>query len=244
MKASISFFYLTLLMTPVQENLKIVQKKVRNAALRSGRTEESVCLIVVSKTWSAADVRPLMEAGQEDFGENRVQEALGKMEQLPDHLRWHLIGPLQSNKVRRILPHVSHIHSVDSLDLARRISRVSMELNLKPKLFLEINVAGETTKAGFSPEQLFDKIGALLEIPGLRIEGLMCIPPHAESAEAARPWFQKLRGLRDQLQEQFQNPLPGLSMGMSQDYEVAIEEGATHIRVGSAIFGFREPSDK
>lgn len=243
MKASISFLYLNLLMTPVQENLEIVQEKVRNAAERSGRPVDAVCLIVVSKTWTAEEVRPLAEAGHQDFGENRVQEALEKISVLPDSLRWHLIGPLQSNKVRKILPHVSHIHSVDSLELARRISRIATELSLKPRLFLEINLGGEAAKAGFAPERLAEEMPSLLELPALQIEGLMCIPPQAESAAAtARPWFQKLRQRRDQWQEEFHHPLPGLSMGMSQDYEVAIEEGATHVRVGSAIFGTRPPA--
>ena len=226
-------------MTPVQENFQKVQEKVRNAALRSGRAADAICLVVVSKTRTAAEIQPLADLGQRDFGENRVQEALGKISELPDDLHWHLIGPLQSNKVRKILPHVSHIHSLDSLDLARRISRIALELSLKPKLFLEVNVAEEATKAGFSTGQLRHDLPQLLQLPGLQIQGLMCIPPHSEAAEESRRHFQKLRALRDQLQDECGHPLPGLSMGMSQDYEVAIEEGATHVRVGSAIFGSR-----
>ena len=173
------------------------------------------------------------------FGENKVQELLAKQPLLTSKLRWHLIGHLQSNKVRKCLPVVDAIHSVDSIDLARDINRIASELGLYPKVYLEVNLAAESTKYGFKPEHLKQSLDELYSLDRLFIQGLMCIPPFDANAENTRRYFVVLRELRDELQIQGGAPLPKLSMGMSHDFEVAIEEGSTIVRVGSAIFGSR-----
>ncbi len=162
------------------------------------------------------------------------------MPALPSKLRWHLIGHLQSNKVRKVLPLVDAVHSVDSLDLARDIQRIGGELGLFPKVYLEVNLAAESTKHGFKPADLREgALDALYEMDRLHIQGLMCIPPFDPMPEKTRPYFATLRQLRDELEKRGRAPLPKLSMGMSHDFEVAIEEGATIVRVGSALFGER-----
>jgi hypothetical protein len=162
-----------------------------------------------------------------------------KVPQLPSSYRWHLIGHLQSNKVRKILPLVEAIHSIDSLAIARDIDRISGELGSRPRGYLQVNVARDEAKFGFSPEQVREVMEQLLELPRLEILGLMTIPYAVKTAEEARPHFAALRKLRDALEKEFSASLPGLSMGMSGDFHVAIEEGATIVRVGSRIFGKR-----
>ncbi|MCB1276384.1 MAG: YggS family pyridoxal phosphate-dependent enzyme [Prosthecobacter sp.] len=164
---------------------------------------------------------------------------IAKAPQLPGSLHWHLIGHLQSNKVRKVLPLVKCIHSVGSLDLARDIDRIAGELGLYPKVYLEVNLAAEISKHGFSAEQLRSTLEALYALKRLEIHGLMCIPPYDPDAAKSRPYFVKLRELREELETLGAAPLPLLSMGMSHDFEIAIEEGATIVRVGSAIFGER-----
>jgi len=226
-------------MSDVAENLQEIQNRIASALQRAGRKREDVELMVVSKTFPAEIVREAVDAGHRLFGENRVQELLAKQPELPDNLRWHLIGHLQSNKVRKILPVAEALHGVDKLDIARDIQRIASEHGLFPKVYLEINVGGESTKFGFTPEQIKAQLEDLLALDRLEIQGLMCIPPPAEDAEGSRPYFIMLRDLRDDLEKQAGIKLPGLSMGMSGDYEIAIEEGATMVRVGSAVFGKR-----
>ena len=194
---------------------------------------------MVSKTWPAETVSEVVAAGQICFGENKVQEAEGKIPALPTHLKWHLIGHLQRNKVRKALPLFGTLHGIDSLKLARYTSGIALELGLKPEVYLQVNLAGEGSKNGYVPEELRRDFDALLSLDGIEIIGLMCIPPAVSIPEEARPWFVKLRQLRDELTALSGHPLPGLSMGMSGDFDVAIEEGSTIVRVGSAIFGSR-----
>jgi pyridoxal phosphate enzyme (YggS family) len=226
-------------MSFIQENLESVREKISAAAARSGRNASEVELVAVSKTHAAEVIREAVEAGQELFGENRVQEALAKIPLLPGKLRWHLIGHLQSNKIRKALPHFELIHGVDSLDLARDIDRIAAEEGFFPRILLEVNVSGEGSKHGFEPVVLERNLDDLLALPRLQIEGFMTMAPLAPESEASRPHFRALRELRDGLARKVGIPFSTLSMGMSGDYEVGIEEGATLVRVGSAIFGNR-----
>ena len=228
-------------MEPIAENLERVQKQVAGAAQKSGRSPGDIELVTISKAHEAEKVRAAFEAGQQLFGESRVQEARAKIPLLPSAARWHFVGRLQKNKVRHALPLFELFHSVDSIELARDINRIADEEGLHPRVLLEVNVAGEGSKIGFAPEVLRTQIEALLALPRLTIEGLMTIPPFAPEAEASRQHFVALRELRDQFASQFQVSLPQLSMGMSGDFAVAIEEGATLVRVGTAIFGKRTP---
>lgn len=219
--------------------LELVRERIRAACAASGRETDAVELIAVSKTYPADAVREVFGAGQVVFGESRQQEAAPKIAALPGAIRWHFIGRVQRNKVRKLLPAFEMIHAVDSLRLAAWINEVAAELGLFPKIFLQVNVAGEASKAGFEPAALDRDMEALLALERLEIQGLMTIPPEGPDPESARPWFVRMRTLRDELGQKFEVPLPGLSMGMSADFEVAITEGATHVRVGSAIFGAR-----
>ena len=223
-------------MSDIGTNLEIVREQVAAAAVRSGR---SVDLLVVSKTWPAEVVREAVEAGQRLFGENRLQEGEEKIPALPDDLEWHFIGGLQRNKVRKVLPLFSVVHSLSSMKLVHHTDRIAGELGLKPKVYLEVNIGGEESKHGFTPPEIRESLEEILDLTNLSLQGLMCIPPRVESPEEARPWFAKVRKLQDELEARGGVNLPGLSMGMSGDFEVAIEEGSTIVRVGSAIFGPR-----
>jgi len=223
----------------IAANLAGIKQRVADAALRSGRSADAADLLVVSKTWPAENVAEVVAAGHLAFGENRVQEGEEKIPQLPDHLQWHLIGHLQRNKVRKALPLFQTIHSIDSLKLARYTSNIAGEMDKKPDVYLQVDLAGEESKNGYNPDKLRTELDDLLALENLSILGLMCIPPMASTPEDARPWFVKLRELRDELEQHAGRSLPGLSMGMSGDFEVAIEEGSTIVRVGSAIFGSR-----
>ena len=223
----------------IHDNIALVKSKIAEAAARSGRRGEEVLLMAVTKTFHADTIREALDAGLHLFGENRVQELLAKRPLLPSNLQWHLIGHLQSNKVRKALPAVDAIHSVDKVEIAADINRVAAELGLFPKVYLEVNVAGESTKFGFDPIRLEAALESLLALDRLEIQGLMCVPPYTENAEDNRKHFIRLHELRDHLEQSAGVKLPGLSMGMSGDYAVAVEEGATIVRVGSAIFGGR-----
>jgi len=227
-------------MAQIAENLLEVGQRLKAACLRANRNPADVGLIAVSKTFPADAVREAAAAGQRDFGESRLQEAEPKIALLPGSLHWHFIGRIQRNKVRRILPLFEVIHAVDSFALASYMNGIAAELGLFPRIFLQVNVAGETSKGGFDPVILRRALPNLLALERLEIIGLMCIPPEGPDAESARPWFVALRELRDALARESGVPLTGLSMGMSGDFEIAIEEGATHVRVGSSIFGCRE----
>ena len=229
-------------MTEIAENLEQVRSQIAEAAKKSGRAVNEVELVAISKTHEAEKIRAAFDAGQELFGESRVQEARAKIPLLPAAAHWHFVGRLQRNKIRHALPLFELFHSVDSLELARDLDRIAAEAGLRPRVLLEVNVAGEGSKIGFAPDSLGAQMEALLELPCLTIEGLMTIPPFSAEADASRKYFIALRDLRDQLAAQLQVPLPQLSMGMSGDFLVAIEEGATLVRVGTAIFGKRTPA--
>lgn len=227
-------------MSDLPERLQAIHERIHTAATRSGRDPASIELLAVSKTFPVEAIREAVDAGQLLFGENKVQEILAKAPQLPEKLQWHLIGHLQSNKVRKVLPLVKFIHSIDSLDLARDVDRIAGELGLYPKVYLEVNLAAESSKHGFTPEKLRSTLEDLYALRRLEIQGLMCIPPFDADAAKSRPYFVQLRELRDELEKSGGGPLPQLSMGMSHDFDIAIEEGATIVRVGSAIFGDRK----
>ena len=226
-------------MNSIAENLERVREQIAQAAARAGRVAEEIELVAITKTHPAEKVREAIEAGQTLFGESRVQEARAKIPELPSNLRWHFVGHLQKNKIRHALPLFEMIHSVDSLDVAQDINRIAGEQGMHPRVLLEVNVAGEGSKFGFSPDKLRDQMEELLALPRLSILGLMTIPPLAENAEASRKYFVQLRELRDRLQTEFHVDLAQLSMGMTEDFAVAVEEGATLVRVGTAIFGER-----
>ncbi len=226
----------------VAENLECVRGQITQAAAKAGRTLEEVELVAITKTHPAEKVREAVDAGHTLFGESRVQEARAKIPELPSNLRWHFVGHLQKNKIRHALPLFELFHGIDSLALAQEMNRMAAEEGGHPSVLLEVNVAEEGSKFGFKAETLRGEMESLLALPRLSIEGLMCIPPLADEAEASRKFFGQLRELRDSLEKEFDLRLPHLSMGMTQDFWIAVEEGATLVRVGTAIFGER-PKD-
>jgi pyridoxal phosphate enzyme (YggS family) len=226
-------------MSSILDNLERVREQITQAAAKAGRDVDDVELVAITKTHPAEKVREAVEAGQTLFGESRVQEARAKIPELSSNIRWHFVGHLQKNKVRQALPLFEMIHSVDSLALAQDINRIAEEEGLYPRVLLEANVAGEASKFGFAPDKLREQMEALLALPRLSIEGLMCIPPLAVESEDSRKFFAEVRELRDSLEKEFNMKLSQLSMGMTQDFPIGIEEGATLVRVGTAIFGER-----
>jgi pyridoxal phosphate enzyme (YggS family) len=228
----------------VAENLERVCEQIAEAAAKAGRAASEIELVAITKTHPAESVREAVEAGHTLFGESRVQEARAKIAELPSNLRWHFVGHLQKNKIRHALPLFELFHGVDSLALAQEMSRIAAEEGMHPRVLLEANVAGEGSKFGFKPETLRAEMEPLLVFPRLSIEGLMCIPPLAEEAEASRKFFAQLRELRDSLEKEFDVKLPHLSMGMTNDFPIAVREGATLVRVGTAIFGERPKRQK
>lgn len=231
----------------VRENLARIRERIAAAALRAGRRSEEITLIGVSKTHLAEAIREAYAAGLRDFGENRVQEWEGKRGGLGDleDAKWHLIGHLQSNKAARAAGLFHCVDSVDDFSLAQRLGRAVGEAAGGAKLLrvlLEVRVADEETKSGVNVAELPDLAEKVAGLPGLHLSGLMCVPPFLEDAALVRPYFRRLRELRDQLAMQLGMPLPVLSMGMSHDFEVAVEEGATEVRVGTALFGQRRVS--
>jgi len=231
-------------MNSIAENLQRVREQITAAAAKTGRSIDDIVLVAISKTHPAEKVREAIDAGQTLFGESRVQEARAKIPELPSNLRWHFVGHLQKNKIRHALPLFELIHGIDSLELAQDTNRIAEGEGLHPRVLIEVNVAGEGSKFGFEPERLRGEMESLLALPRLSILGLMCIPPIADEAEASRKYFVNLRKLRDRLQTEFHVDLAQLSMGMTQDYAVAVEEGATLVRVGTAIFGERSTAQK
>jgi PLP dependent protein len=228
--------------TSIRENLVQVQERIFAAARRAGRPAEEITLIGVSKTHPAEAIREAYAAGLRHFGENRVQEWEGKQSALQDlNATWHLIGHLQSNKAARAAKLFHSIDSVDDFALAQRLERTRIETgaNGKLRVLIEVHIAAEESKTGADAEELLALAERIAALPMLELGGLMCIPPFAENAEEARPHFKRLGELRDELAKQLGRALPVLSMGMSHDFEVAIEEGATEVRVGTALFGTR-----
>ena len=229
----------------IAENLDAVRRRLQAAAGRVHRPPSDIQLIAVSKTFGPELVQAAAAAGQRDFGENRVQEGLDKIERLrgadlPD-LRWHLIGHLQSNKAKRAAAAFAWIQSVDSPDLLRKIDAAAVEFGTRPRILIQVDLAHEDTKFGMDERGLAGLVHAALDARAVALHGLMIVPPIPTDPEESRPWFRRLRDLRDELVAGGvpADRLRELSMGMSHDFEIAVEEGATMIRVGTAIFGHR-----
>ena len=223
----------------IAENVGHIRHRMARACSRAGRKPENVCLIAVAKTFPAEAIQEVVTAGIRDIGENYVQELLAKREALPDpEIRWHFVGHLQSNKVKNIVSWVHAIHTIDSARLGEQVSKRAGENNHRTDILVEVNTSGESTKFGVTPDEAVPLAKSLLELPNVRLLGLMTIGPLQPDPEASRPAFRRLRLLGDALKEQG-IPLEHLSMGMTNDFEVAIEEGATMIRIGTAIFGKR-----
>ncbi len=225
----------------ISQNLQRIQQRVHNACQRARRDPAHVRLVAVSKTKPAAMIEAALQAGQTLFGESYAQEFSSKFDELSDKVEWHFIGALQSNKVKYLRGKVQLIHSVDRLSLAREIDRQWGKIDRVADILLQLNLGGEASKAGADEEELETLLRQVAELPNLRVRGLMALPPYLEDPEQVRPYFRRLRELATLLRERkIPNvALRELSMGMSHDFEVAIEEGATLIRVGSAIFGER-----
>lgn len=225
----------------IHENLAEVEERVAKACKRAGRNREEVTLIAVSKTKPVEDVREAMADGIIDFGENKVQEIMDKYEAIPEKLNWHMIGHLQRNKVKYIVDKVCLIHSVDSLRLAKQIDEEAKKKNLVCPILVEVNVAGEDTKFGVSVEETEDLIREIAKLSNVQVRGLMTIAPFVDNPEDNRVHFKTLKNLSvDIKRKNIDNiDMNILSMGMTGDYEVAIEEGATMVRVGTGIFGKR-----
>ena len=219
----------------IRTNLERVRERIARAAERTGRRAEDVLLVGVSKTVDVARIRAGVAAGLTALGENRVQEARGKIAELGRPAAWHLVGHLQTNKVREALDLFDVVHSVDRIDLARELDRRARARGRPVDAFLQVNVAAEPTKGGWPPDAVETAVEALMALGGLKLRGLMTIPPAVERAEDSRGWFRALRKLAER------HGLADLSMGMSDDFEVAVEEGATMVRIGTAIFGPRPP---
>lgn len=224
------------------ETLREVRDRMAAACARAGRTPDSVTLVAVSKTVAAARIRELLACGHQRFGENRVQEALGKMPEVGPAARWDLVGHLQRNKSRHAVGVFELIHSLDSVALARELDRRAELAGRRQAVLIQVNVSGESTKYGVGEDGLVPLAELVARLPHLELRGLMTIPPPVERPEQSRPWFARLRELRDRVQRASGLPLPELSMGMTDDFEVAIEEGATLVRVGRALFGERPPN--
>ncbi len=225
----------------IADNIKTVQEKIAAACDRSGRSPQEVTLIAVSKTKPVSMLKEAYDAGCRDFGENKVQELVEKWEQMPKDIRWHMIGHLQRNKVKYIVDKVSLIHSVDSLRLAEEISKEAGKKNVTVSILIEINVAQEVSKFGTTCEEAVRLVEEVSGLPNIRIEGLMTIAPYVENPEENRQYFEKLRQIYvDIIHKNIDNVyMEELSMGMTGDYEVAVMEGATYVRVGTGIFGER-----
>jgi len=226
----------------IQQNLRMIRERIEQACHDCGRDPHAVRLVAVSKTKPAADVMAAFAAGQKLFGESYVQEFTDKAEQVEAPVDWHFIGHLQSNKVKYLRGRVRMIHSVDRLSLAREINRQWKRIDERTDVLVQVNLAGEQSKSGTAPQQAPALVRKLSELPHLRVRGLMTLPPFFEDPQAVRPYFRQLRELSEEIAGL---DLPGvgmdeLSMGMSHDFPAAIAEGATLVRVGTAIFGARE----
>ena len=227
---------------PLSARLAGIRARIAAAARSAGRDPASIRLVAVSKTFPIDAIREAYAAGQRDFGENRVQEALQKIEASADlEIRWHLLGHLQTNKARKAGPAFAMVQSVDSVELLNKLDQAAAEAGANPELLIQVDLAGEATKFGVPPGEVPRLFEAAARCRAARVVGLMTLPPAADAPEDARPWFARLRGLRDEwLTSGVPAPmLHELSMGMSGDFEVAVQEGATIVRVGTAIFGSR-----
>lgn len=223
----------------IAENLAEVKERINQALQKSGRKSDSVRLVVVSKQVDIAQIEEARIAGATIFGENKIQDAVPKIDEIgSEDISWHFIGHLQKNKVKFLGNRFDLIHSVDSLELAEKIAKQCQSENRVQSVLLQVNVSGETVKFGMLPDDLEKQIAFFCRLQGIRVQGLMTIPPNHPDPENSRRHFSRLRELRDKYEKQ--NSMQELSMGMTNDFEVAIEEGATLVRVGTAIFGPRE----
>jgi pyridoxal phosphate enzyme (YggS family) len=228
----------------VASNLEDISRRLRAAAARSGRNPDHILLVAVSKTVSPDVVRAAAAAGQRHFGENRVQEGLDKIGATGDlQLEWHLIGHLQSNKAKKAASAFAWIHSIDSVELLRKVDGAAAEAGVRPRVLIQVDLAHESTKFGADEALVGDITKAAMDAQAVDLRGLMIVPPIADDQEQSRPWFRRLRDMRDAL---VSGGIPAvnlahLSMGMSHDFEVAVDEGATMVRVGTSIFGHRAP---
>lgn len=222
------------------QRLELVEERILRACERTGRKREEVMLLGVSKSQPPEKIRKLFTCGLKSFGENRVQEFLKKYEELEDlSIDWHFIGRLQSNKVKYILDKVSLIHSLDRESLLEELQKRAEKFGKVQEVLIEVNVGGEETKGGVEPSELKSFFEKVLKAQNLKVLGLMCIPPYREDPQEVRPYFRILRRLKEELEREFSVSLPHLSMGMSHDFEVAVEEGATIVRIGTLLFGER-----
>lgn len=226
----------------IKENLEAVEKNITEACKRAGRDRDSVTLIAVSKTKPVSMLKEAYDLGCRDFGENKVQELMDKYEELPKDIRWHMIGHLQTNKVKYIVGKTTLIHSVDSLHLAEAVSKEAMKKDVTVDILVEVNVAGEESKFGTTTEEAVALVEKIAALPNISIKGLMTIAPYVENSEENRQYFDALKQLAvDITKKNIDNvSMNALSMGMTGDYMTAIEEGATYVRVGTGIFGERQ----
>lgn len=225
----------------IKENVAEVEARIQAACERAGRRREEITLIAVSKTKPVRDIYEVMETGIKDFGENKVQEMCDKMEMIQQPLNWHMIGHLQRNKVKYIVDKATLIHSVDSLRLAQQISQEAQKKLVESNILIEVNVAEEESKFGLSTAEVIQMVEEISKLPSVHIKGLMTVAPFTDNPEENRPYFRNLKQLAvDIAEKNIDNvTMSVLSMGMTGDYEVAIEEGATMVRVGTGIFGAR-----
>lgn len=221
------------------ENFQSIQQRIAAACARAGRAPGSVTLIAVSKTHPPEAVAEAAKLGQMTFGENKVQEAKAKIPLCPGRLRWHMLGHLQTNKCRDAVALFEMIQSVDSFYLAEELSKRAEQASKNLPILLEVNIVGEASKFGYKPEKVLEDLERINALPRLEIHGLMTVPPWTPTPEKVRPVFQKLRELKTECEQKLGAPLPHLSMGMTGDFEIAIEEGATIVRIGTALFGER-----
>ena len=232
-------------MTTIKENFLRVMERIERAAHRAGRDPKDIKLVAVSKTIEASRVKEAIEAGATILGENYVQEAQKKIEEIGRPINrgisvaWHFIGHLQSNKAKNAVRLFDVIHSIDSLSLAQELNRRADQANRTLRVLVEVNLSGETSKFGADQESVLKMIRGILELKRLALEGLMTMPPYFDLPEQSRPYYVRLRELKERIVRDGM-PVKGLSMGMSNDFEIAIEEGATYVRVGTAIFGSRK----
>lgn len=225
----------------IEKNLSEIKENIRLAAERSGRSPDDIILLGVTKTIDCERIQKLMDLGVKNLGENRVQELMGKLDVIKGDVSWHLIGSLQTNKVKYIIGKVKLIHSVDSIRLAKEISRLSVKAGAVTDVLLEVNCAGEESKHGFSPSEVTPALEELKGLPGIKIRGLMTVAPYVENPENNRVYFRKLRELFIDIKAKNGDniDMTYLSMGMTNDYVTAIEEGANIVRIGTGIFGAR-----
>jgi pyridoxal phosphate enzyme (YggS family) len=226
----------------IAENLAVIRSGIRAACDRVGRDPDDVLMLAVSKGHPVAAIEEAAAAGLQAFGESKIQEAKMKIPLCPGHLRYHMIGHLQTNKCRDAVRLFEMIQSVDSLHLANEISKRCEQAARNMPILLEVNVSGESSKFGYAPGQLLEQLLEINDLPRIEIHGLMTIAPYVKDPEKVRPYFRQLRELKMACEERLGAPLPDLSMGMSGDFETAIEEGATIVRVGTSLFGERDYS--